>query len=407
MAVKENSQPLANAPLSLFAACAPPFEPLVAAEISAIPGAHAIEVLPGGVVWRGDWAALYRASLELRCATRILVRLGTVAATALPQLRRMVERLPFGPYLSNGMRARVEVTVRRSRLYHSGAVAERVLGGITDSGIQLASEEDESARQILVFVRGESDRFTISIDTSGELLSRRGYRTEDSGAPLRETVAAALLRLCGWDGSTPLFDPTCGSGTLAIEAALLALGRAPGLGRHFGFQDFPSYNPTLFAKIVDDLRATERARATTPPQIYAADLRSEAVEIAQRNATRAGVAEHIRFSVTDVAQAKLPDGPPGLLLCNPPYGRRLGAQWSSLRRLYQAIGRLSRSAPGWRLGILTTEPELALAASSGLVAQPLWSGGLKVSLYLGPGSATTYASARATEHSTESRSPSS
>lgn len=403
-AVSENNPP--PAALSLFAACAPPLEPLVAAELAAVPGAHRLELTPGGIAWLGDLAALYRANLGLRCASRILLRLGSVQATALPQLRRVVARLPFPEYLRDGVRVHVEVTVRRSRLYHSGAVAERVLGAIADSGVRLADSEAATAPAVQVYVRGESDRFTVSLDTSGELLSRRGYRTEDSGAPLRETLAAALLRLAGWDGRRPLVDPTCGSGTLAIEAALLALGRAPGEKRRFAFQDFHGYRPALFEELRDEARRCERPLDPAQPLIHASDLRPEAIAAAQRNAARAGVAEHIRFSVCDVAQARLPEGPPGLILCNPPYGRRLGAEWATLRRLHQAIGRLARSAPGWQLGILTPEPELARAASSELVAQPLWSGGLKVALYLGPQSAepAAYVSARATERSTESSS---
>jgi putative N6-adenine-specific DNA methylase len=227
-----------------------------------------------------------------------------------------------------------------------------------------------------VIARGADDLFTISLDTSGELLHRRGYRSEDAGAPLRETLAAGLLQLAEWDGSTPLFDPTCGSGTVVIEAALLAAQRAPGRHRCFAFQSWPTYSPSLWEALL--VAADTAARPLHPGLLYAADLDPQAIAVARRNAARAGVESLITWAVADLRRSHLPAGPPGLVLSNPPYGVRLRTP----QRLYHELGRLARSVAGWHLGVLTTDPRLAHAAGPLPHRHSLFSGGLRVTLYL-------------------------
>lgn len=363
----------------LYAIAAPGLEPIVAAEIAALPEAHAVQVGPGGVSVRGDATLLYRMNLELRCATRVLLRLGQFRARDFATLCRELKKLPLGDVANaqDGPRQiAVRVTAHRSRLYHTGAIVERVQNTLGERGLHTA--DSTAPPGVSLYLRAEDDLFTVSADSSGELLHQRGFRTEGGEAPLRETLAAALLRLSSYagDAGEPLCDPMCGSGTLAIEGALWAKGRAPGLSRGFAFQTWPSYRERLFATITDAAR--RRERPVRDGLIVASDLSEEALGRARRNAERAGVADIIRFDCRDVAEARLPVGRPGLVLCNPPYGKRLGE--GRLRPLYRAIGQLVRSAPGWRLGLIcpATNPTLARAAGRDLTTLPLDNGGLRI-----------------------------
>ena len=353
----------------------------MAAELQALPGAQKLAPVPGGVEFTGDLATLYRANLWLRSASRVLLRLAELRALHFASLRRQIAQLPWERFAPSPVRVTVAATAHHCRLYHSSAVAERIALGIADRGIEvLPADSPRAAPELHLVARGADDLFTISLDTSGELLHRRGYRSEDAGAPLRETLAAALLQLGGWDGSVPLLDPTCGSGTLVIEAALLAARRAPGRHRSFAFHSWPSFAPPLWAALL----ATADAAARPLPLglLYGADLDPQAIAMARRNAARAGVESLITWSVADLSHSHLPAGPPGLVLSNPPYGVRLRTP----QRLYHDLGRLARSAPGWRLGVLTTDARLARAAGPFTGSHQLFSGGLRVTLHLSSGS---------------------
>ncbi|HKA90614.1 MAG TPA: hypothetical protein VKE22_23295 [Haliangiales bacterium] len=295
----------------------------------------------------------------------MLVRVGEVEARDFARLRRRAAELAWDAF-PRAPRVEVSVTARRSRLYHTGAVAERIAGAVAD---RLGAPGPDSPGLRLV-VRGQDDVFTISADSSGELLHRRGYRTEDAGAPLRETLAAGLLALCGWDRAVPLHDPTCGSGTIPIEAALLAAGRAPGLGRAFACEAWPGARPELFAA----LRAEAGGNAPRA-RIGGSDRDPAAVAAAERNAARAGASAWVALAAADVAALRLPAGP-GLVLANPPYGRRLRAAGT----VYRAVGRLARSA-GWDLAVLTADDSLARLAGRPVERTPLVNGGVRVALY--------------------------
>lgn len=384
--------------MRLFAVAAPGLEAVVAQEAAALPGAAEVREVPGGVELAGDETLLYRANLQLRCATRILLRVAEFTARDFAALKRGLAAVPWTRYAAPATPVLARATAHRSRLYHTGAIVDRVLETLGERGLGPAPDQPASAEAadgdaalgagvLGVFLRAESDRFTVSIDTSGELLHRRGWRTEGGEAPLRETLAAALLQLADWNGQSPLCDPTCGSGTIAIEAALLACGRAPGIGRTFAFQTWPSYREARFLALCQTLVAAERR--PPPGWIFARDISPAAVEVSRRNAERAGVADIVHFACADVSASQLPARercPPGLVLCNPPYGKRIGE--GDLRRLYRAIGRFSRSAPGWRLGLLCPStgsgPGLAQAAERHVTAHRLMNGGLRVALFAGP-----------------------
>ena len=348
---------------TFFATTAPGLEPITRAELSRLglidPNAQA-RLEEGGVTFQGGTSELYKANLHLRTASRVLVRLGDFYAAGFPELRKKAGRLPWDQYLSPGQPVALNVTCHKSRLYHSGAVAERVAAAIADrlgkasQAIKAGGSIEEETPAQLVIVRLLNDHVSISVDSSGALLHRRGYRLETAKAPLRETLAAAILLASGWDFRSPLLDPFCGSGTIAIEAACMALNQPPGINRSFAFMDWPGYNRRLW----DSLRAA----GSTPPEdrfpiIQASDRDAGAVQIAQANAERAGVAARIEFARRAVSSIEPPAGP-GWVVTNPPYGIRVSPT-NDLRNLYAQLGNVLRAkCPGWQAAVLCSDIRL-------------------------------------------------
>jgi putative N6-adenine-specific DNA methylase len=386
---------------TFFAVSAPGLAPLAAGELIRLGLLTADDlgsaITVGGVSFHGSRQALYRANLHLRTASRVLVRLGVFYAAAFAELRKKAGRLAWESYISPGQPIALAVTCRKSRLYHSGAVAERVAGAIGDrlgSPIEAAQateegQEEETAQ--LVFVRLMNDQVTISIDSSGELLHRRGYRLATAKAPLRETLAAAMLLASGWDAAAPLIDPFCGSGTIPIEAALLAAGIPPGCAagsnaaglptagahRQFAFMGWPGFNAQAWEEL---LAGCTTEPGSNRPLILASDRDAGAIRIAAANAERAGVADRIEFSQQAVSAIE-PPGLPGWVVTNPPYGRRVSAN-NDLRNLYAQMGNVLRArCPAWRVAILCSD--LRLLGQSGLPLDTSFStvnGGIPVRL---------------------------
>lgn len=355
---------------SAYAVTAPGLEMLTARELAAL-GAHG-EVEPGGVAWRATRAELYAANLRLRTASRVLVRVAEFRARTFFELERHARRVAWDRYVGPGRAVRFRVTARKSRLYHERAIAERLhaaVAAVVGAGMPAAVErpaahlgpDDEGADAQLFVVRFLHDRCTLSADASGALLHQRGYRQALAKAPLRETLAAAMLLASGWDGRAPLLDPMCGSGTIPIEAALLARRVAPGLAgrdrrpRRYAFQEWPDADPALWQRLVDEARA-EIAPATAAP-ILGSDRDAGAIEAARANAGRAGVIGDIEFTVRPVSAIPAPAGP-GWLVTNPPYGVRVGER-EALRNLYAALGRAARrELPGWTVALLSADRRL-------------------------------------------------
>ncbi len=343
---------------SYFAVAAPGLEPIVAAELSTL--GLGGDASPGGASFSGNRAALYRANLHLRAASRVLVRLGSLHAAAFSELRKKASRLPWEAYLRPGQPVAIHATSHKSKLYHSGGVAERIAGAIADRlgtppMVEKGSVETEALGPQLVIVRLVRDQCTISLDASGALLHQRGYRLATGKAPLRETLAAGLLLASGWDTAAPLVDPFCGAGTIAIEAALLAQNRAPGRARRFSLMDWPDYDNSLWHDLLD--RAEASAASAPLPLIVASDRDAGAIEAARANAARAGVAEAIQFAQQVVSDLAPPPGP-GWVVTNPPYGLRLSEQ-GDLRNLYARFGQVLRQrCAGWWVAVLTSDPRL-------------------------------------------------
>lgn len=380
--------------LDLFAVTAPGLEEVCANELRTLGIAGVMD--DGGVAWRGDLRSLYRANLESRTASRIVARLGEFRARTFGELERHAARLPWQRCLASGAVVKLRVTCRKSKLYHEGAVAERIATVLaeqagaraaTRNGTSDDDDDDNTGTQLLV-VRCFRDAFTISADASGSLLHQRGYRQALARAPLRETIAAAMLLAAGWRATTSLLDPLCGSGTIPIEAALMARRIPPGLAnagllpRRYAFETWPGFDDPLWADIVSTARAAVRPEAGVA--LTGADRHGGAIAAAHANAERAGVAKQITFVRRTLSSTDAQPGP-GHLVTNPPYGVRVGDR-RQLHALYGALGRLAvERLPDWTVAMLSADARLD--AATGLPLRELLhtrNGGIPVRLLVAP-----------------------
>lgn len=349
--------------LTAFAVTAPGLEPLCAAEL------RGLEIRPtvdeGGVLWTGPIESIARANLWLRTASRVLVRVAEFRATAFYELELHAKRIAWDRFVAAGSSVEFRVTCRKSKLYHSDAVAqrfaqaiERRVPGVRIAKATPADDDDEAADSTdhqLFVVRFLHDVCTVSVDSSGPLLHRRGYRQQIAKAPLRETLAAAALLGAGWSGDVPLVDPMCGSGTIPIEAARLARLIAPGRDRSFALLRWPEVNQQTWTRLLDDAHAGELP--SSPVEIAGADRDAGAIDAARANAQRAGVADDIEFNVQPISALSRAE-PPGLVVSNPPYGVRVGES-DELRNLYAQLGNvIRRQRPGWTLALLSADRRL-------------------------------------------------
>jgi putative N6-adenine-specific DNA methylase len=350
---------LATSTFTCFAIAAPGLESIVARELAALGEEPRLE--DGGVSWEGDTRSVMRANLWLRTASRVLVRVARFSATAFYELEKRAKKIPWDAFLSGGQHAEFRVTARKSKLYHSDAIAERLANSVGRRATTTADGRRPAADRQLFVVRALHDEFTISADTSGELLHVRGYRQAVGKAPLRETLAAALLLASGWSGETPLIDPFCGSGTISIEGALLARRIAPGLQRRFAFMDWPDFNARLWARLTTEARET--ALASSPVPVLGSDRDAGAIDAARANAKRAGVEADIDFGVRAVSALSPPQGL-GLVATNPPYGLRV-SRGADIRNLYARLGEVLRErCAGWQVAMYS--PEARLSKQTGL-----------------------------------------
>lgn len=371
-----------------FAAVAPGLEALALAEAERA-GLEAT-ASEGGLSWTGDARRALLANATLTIPSRIIVRLASFEARSFAELERHARTIPWGRVVAPGGAVRFRVTCKKSRLYHSDAVAQRladalqrVVPGTRAEGATANDEEiGDGEESALIVVRLMRDQCTVSADSSGALLHRRGYRQATAKAPLRETLAAALIAASEWDGASPLVDPLCGSGTIPIEAALRARGIAPGLARSFAMERWPSVSPTLGARVRAEL---EKGRRATPPgTIIGSDRDAGAITAASANAERAGVGGDVALSVRSISAADFPEHARGYVVTNPPYGVRVG-ETSGVRDLWAQLGRVLRErAPGWRLALLSPEPALERQLGIPLRAAAATSnGGIPVRIMVG------------------------
>lgn len=364
-----------------FAACRPGLEGLVARQLDRL-GIPPLEAVGGGVEFAGEHKELAVANLELGAASHILVRVGRFEARHLSTLVRKAKTLPWERLLASDAELEFRVTTRRSRLFHTGAIAERIREGIELRLGRGISQDAVHGARLCVVARLDRDACELSIDTSGEPLHRRGWRLESAKAPLREDLAHALLTASGWDARSSLIDPMMGSGTLVIEAACMARRLAPGRLRKFALESMPFFDTAA----IEEARAQASARSleTLPFLIWGRDRNQRAVDAALRNAERAGVRRNLELECLDVRSCELP--PVAALVCNPPYGQRVGAQ-SDLSPVYRALGAAVSKLEGRpRVGLVTIDRSLANACALGLRPALLTDhGGMKVEFFTNHG----------------------
>lgn len=375
--------------LPCFAVTAPGVEFITAAELRSL-GVTPLGTEPGGVAFEASSADLFRLNLQLRTTSRLLLRLASFHARSFPELERHARAVPWHEVLRPGDRTAFRVTSKKSKLYHQGGIAERLaraaaaqMEGVTDVRWPPDDAPQPPGVQRLV-VRLFRDEVTISADASGELLHRRGYRQATGKAPLRETLAAAMLLASGWNGDSPLVDPFAGSGTIPIEAAMLARGIAPGSKRSFGCERWPLMESVDLAAARDT--AASGVKRSAAVSISAFDRDAGAVAACRANADRAGVLDDLTTTEQPLSALAL-GGAPGLVLTNPPYGARIG-EVARLRDLYARLGQLLRNAgPGWKLGLLVAHPQLE--RQLGLPLEERFStinGGIRIRFLVTPGS---------------------
>lgn len=386
--------------LHAAAVCAPGLEAVTAAELTALgvaPGRAARGLVPFSTTVRN----LYAANLWLRTATRVVVRIATFESRDLDAFAARARGVPWAPWLPPDVPVRFRVTTHACRLTHTTVLAERLAraAGVDPAPVETPGEppvdDDDELPPPLVVVRGVHDRFTISVDSSGAPLHRRGWRRAVAKAPLRPTVAAGLLLASGWDPTTPLIDPFCGSGTIAIEAARLARHLPPATERAFAFEAWPDVEPGTWASVRGEARS--RALEHAPAPIAASDRDAGAVAAATGNAARAGVTDDLSLRVAPVSdleppgpraghdEGATPELPPAWLVTNPPWGGRV-AGGGDLRNLYARFGTVARERLlGGRLVLLAADP--TLAGHTGLRLDELFatdSGGVPVRALTAP-----------------------
>jgi putative N6-adenine-specific DNA methylase len=333
--------------------------------------------IKGGVTVQGGWPDVWRANLELRGAARVLARVAAFRAMHVAQLDKRSRKVPWGEVLRADVPFWVEASCKASRIYHQGAAAQRVTNAIRDTIGAPVAEDAE----VVIKARIDDDLCTISIDTSGASLHKRGHKEAVAKAPMRENLAALFLRQCGFDGTEPVVDPMCGSGTFVIEAAEIAAGLKPGRSRRFAFEQLVTFDAAAWNRMRSNIE-TRKPELT----LHGSDRDAGAVAMSRANAERAGVASLTAFKQQAISDLNPPDGKPGLVIVNPPYGGRIGDR-KQLNALYRALGQtLLAKFTGWRVGVITNEE--SLAAATGLPfkppSDPVSHGGIRVRLFQTP-----------------------
>ncbi len=335
----------------------------------------------GGVAVTGPPGVHRRLNLHLRTASRVVLRLGEFNASDLQTLGKELRRISLERYWDGKKPVRLGISAQQSALKSS-----RQILPVASAAWRLplkASGDPPNGSNLLLQLRLDRDLCTVSVDTSGELLHRRGYRQETSIAPARETLAAAMLWWAGYRGDEPLVDPMCGAGTILIEGSWIALRRAPGSRRRFAFEDWPSFDGTAWRDELERARGAELSRPLE--RIVGFDIHAGSLGVARRNARRAGAVDHLRLERSDIRALPARQEPgPGLVAANLPYGKRVGEP-SKLKDLYRDLAGLLRARfPGSRAVLLV--PESKLGESIGIDVQqrlPVRNGGLRCQFLLG------------------------
>jgi putative N6-adenine-specific DNA methylase len=371
-----------------FIVTAPGLEQLCFDELQQLPlTSKKAAIVEGGIQFTGRLHDCYLANLHLRMANRIIMRVGRFKASNFQRLGKKTAAIAWELYLPRSNKITLQVTSRHSRLYHKDAVSdccrEKIEQRLALYGVETDPAGSGAAAQ-QIFLRVVDDHFTLSLDSSGELLHKRGLKSHRAAAPLRETIAAAVLKIAGFTGNEPLIDPLCGSGTFSLEAAMLVKQIPAGWFRDFAFMAWPCFSPGRWHHLRRQSQAVMTAKQK--PQIFASD-RDETVCAELQDSVE-------RYHLTDVVQVRCRDffkldpadvtAQSGLVVLNPPYGMRLGEKQEAAALVTALCRKLKRSYAGWKLALLVPEASfLELIPLSNLTRHRLFHGGLTAFLLTG------------------------
>ena len=362
-----------------FASSPRGLEPLLAAELAPL-GAQDIKQVPGGVAFSGDWRVCYMANLWSRLASRILWRVAEFNYAGEGDIYEAARKVDWMRLFTVERSLRVNVSAQKSPLTSLDFATLRIKDAVCDRFRETLGSRpnvDRANPDVRVHAFLESARGAFYLDTSGEPLFKRGWRAGAGEAPLRENLAAGIILLSGWKPEEPLLDPMCGGGTLLVEAAAMARGRAPGARRSFGFEKLKIFNPKLWASI----KAEERTDKAVKLEIFGSDNDPRVLGDARRNIAGAGVDRWVKLEQADILERPAP-APAGVMVANPPYGERIGSK-EELAAFYPKLGSaLKKNYPGWRCHFFTADlrmPKLMRLQPSRRV--PLYNGALECRLF--------------------------
>jgi putative N6-adenine-specific DNA methylase len=368
--------------LTLIAACPQGLESLVAYELKQLGYEPAAEI--GRVLFRGDERAVCRANLWLRTADRILIRMGEFSATTFEELFERTKALPWADWIPVDGSFPVNGRSQKSQLSSVPACQAIVKKAAVESLKQRYGADwfAETGARFTIEVSLLKDVATLTLDTTGLSLHKRGYRKQGHEAPIKETLAAALVLIARWYWDRPLYDPVCGTGTIPIEAALIGHNLAPGLHRSFAAGTWPTPGPRLWEEARAE--AHDLALYDRELQIAGSDIDPAVIALAQQNARAAGVGQSVRLSQVPLTAAA-PQGEYGFLLANPPYGERIGEEREVLH-LYRDLGALARRLPTWGCFVLTANQQFERAfGQRAEKKRKLYNGRIECQYYQYPG----------------------
>jgi putative N6-adenine-specific DNA methylase len=340
---------------NFYVSTAPGLESLCHRELlGALTEPQQIRILENGIEFAARLHDAYLANLSLRTANRVLMRIDTFKATSFESLKKNLAQVPWELYLPHECPLQFRVAARQSRLYHSDAIAERLRSCIEKRLAEHAPRVQETATPQIIFARVIADRFTLSLDSSGENLHRRGLKVHVSSAPLRETIAAAALMMADYTPPEPLLDPMCGSGTFSMEAAMMTRHIPPGWFRDFAFMQWPSFGINFKRWEYFKNQYGNRKAANEPSPIFASDTDRRACEILRKNAAALGVKDAVIVEEKNFFEltANRYDRRCGLIAINPPYGRRIGTTAESDAMFRQILHKLAKDFRRWKFALI-------------------------------------------------------
>ena len=364
-----------------FASCPRGLEALLAEDLTAV-GVKDLKAIPGGVHFAAEWPACYAANLHSRIATRILWRVAHGRYAKEDDIYKLALDCEWPKWFDATQTIRVDVTAVKSPLKSLEFITLRIKDAIcdrfrADTGKRPSVDTREPEVRMHGFIT--VDECTLYIDTSGAPLYQRGLRQKTVEAPLKENVAAGIIRLSGWQPGTPLIDPMCGSGTFLIEAAQIALNIAPGAGREFGFQRLKNFQLPAWKTMLDAAMDAEKPEKFA--QIYGSDISPVSVRAALANLDRAGLLPAVKLTTGDLLEIDAP-AENGIMIANPPYGERLSEQ-DELAAFYPLLGTaLKRKFAGWNCYLLTADlrmPKLMRLTPS--KKTPLYNGAIECRVF--------------------------